>query len=103
MDYSDQVVIITGTTSGIGNQLALDFADRKAKIVMAARRADRLEEVAKLCRDRGAEVEIVVGDISQRAFCETVVNQAKQRFGKIDILVNNAGIPKHKQFFDMTA
>jgi len=102
MDYRERVAIVTGASSGIGRQIALDFAGRGASLVLAARRADLLHEVADLCRLRGVEVEEMRGDLGERAFAESVVGRATLRFGRVDFLVNNAGIPKHKQFFDVT-
>ncbi len=102
MDYRGKVALITGASSGIGKQIALDFARRGAQVVLAARRAGLLEEVAAQCRAMGVEVEPCVGDLAERAFAEAVVARAVERFGRLDILVNNAGIPKHKQFFDVT-
>ena len=102
MNYADAVAIVTGASSGIGRQLALDFADRSTRLVLAARRGDRLEQVAEECRQRGVAVEVCVGDLAERTFAESLVKHALERFGRIDILVNNAGLPKHKPFFQVT-
>ena len=67
-----------------------------------ARRAERLKQVAEACRERGAEVEPLVGDLADRSFAESLVGRTLARFGRLDVLVNNAGIPKHKQFYDVT-
>jgi short-subunit dehydrogenase len=83
--------------------VALDFAGRGASIVIAARRADRLAEVAAACAARGGAVESVPGDVAAAGFVETLARRALERFGRIDVVVNNAGISKHKQFFDVTA
>jgi hypothetical protein len=102
MTYRGRVAVITGASSGIGRQLALDFAARGASLVVAARRAALLEEVAGQCRAKGVDVEVMAGDLAERAFAESVVAGAVRRFGRVDFLVNNAGIPKHKQFYDVT-
>lgn len=102
MEYRERVAVITGASSGIGKQIALDFARRGAHVVIAARRAALLEQVAAECRGAGGDVEAMAGDLAQRRFAESVVARAVERFGRLDILVNNAGIPKHKQFFDVT-
>jgi len=102
MQYQGKVVVVTGASSGIGKQLALDFARRGAHLVIAARRGDLLDEVGGQCQTLGAAVEALAGDLAQRAFAESVVARAVERFGRLDILVNNAGIPKHKQVFDVT-
>lgn len=102
MDFSERTVVVTGASSGIGRQLALDFAERGARLALVARRADRLEQVAAACRGRGAETLVIVGDLAEPALPEALVARTLERFGRLDVLVNNAGIPKHKQFFDVT-
>jgi len=102
VEYRGRVAVITGASSGIGKQVALDFARRSAHVVIAARRATLLEQVAAGCRSVGAEVEALAGDLAERSFAEQVIARAVERFGRLDILINNAGIPKHKQFFDVT-
>jgi short-subunit dehydrogenase len=103
MDYRGKAAIVTGASSGIGKQVALDFAERCANLVIAARRASLLEQVAEQCRSKGAAVEAMVGDLADRVLAESVVRRCSERFGRVDILVNNAGIPKRKQLFDVTA
>lgn len=102
MEYRGKVAVITGASSGIGKQIALDFARRGAAVLIVARRAALLEQVAAACRAAGAEAEALTGDLAERAFAEATVTRAVERFGRLDILINNAGIPKHKQFFDVT-
>jgi len=102
MDYRERVVIVTGASSGIGRQVALDFAARGARLVIAARRADRLAETARECTARGGAVEAVVGDVAERTFVETLVPRALDRFGRVDVVVNNAGVSKHKQIYQVT-
>lgn len=102
MDYAGRVVVVTGASSGIGRQVALDFAGRGAKLVLVARRAERLKEVGEACRASGAEVETLVGDLADPELPGEVVARSVERFGRIDVLVNNAGVPKHKHFYDVT-
>ena len=103
MDHRDRTVIVTGASSGIGRQVALDFAARGACVVLAARRVDRLADVARDCERAGGRVEPVAGDVAANGFVEALVARAIARFGRLDVVVNNAGVPKHKQFFDVTA
>ena len=103
MDYRDRVVLVTGASSGIGRQIALDFATRGARLVISARRAELLAAVAAECGARGAAVEAMVGDLAERPFVESMVSRALERFGRVDIVVNNAGISKHKQIYGVTA
>jgi len=102
MDYAERVAIVTGASSGIGRQTALDFAKRGCRIVISARRGELLRETAAACEAAGAQVEAMTGDLAERAFAESMVERALARFGRVDVLVNNAGIPKHKQFYDVT-
>jgi short-subunit dehydrogenase len=77
----------TGASSGIGRAAALEFARRGANLVLAARRGELLEEVARECRERGVDCRVVVTDVTQRADCEHLIETA----GTVDVLVNNAG------------
>jgi short-subunit dehydrogenase len=102
MDYRERVVIVTGASSGIGRQVALDFAARGASLVLSARRGDRLAQVAHDCTTRGAAVEAMTGDVGERRFVESMAARALRRFERIDVVVNNAGISKHKQIYHVT-
>ncbi|HEX9407506.1 MAG TPA: SDR family NAD(P)-dependent oxidoreductase [Thermoanaerobaculia bacterium] len=85
--FSGKTVVITGASSGIGRATALEFARRGANLVIAARRAELLEEVARLCRESGVECTTIVADVSSRNDCQRLMDAA----GRIDVLVNNAG------------
>lgn len=85
--FQAKTVVITGASSGIGRASALAFARRGAKLVIAARRAALLEEVARDCRALGVECRTVVADVSRREECLRLIDTA----GRVDILVNNAG------------
>lgn len=86
-DFADEVVVITGASSGIGAALAGELGRRGARLVLVARRRDRLLEVAQ--RIGGAEV--VVADVTRRDKVTAVRDAALTRFGRIDAWVNNAG------------
>ena len=88
----DRVVIITGASSGLGVAHAQACADAGARVVITARRADRLEATLKLVRDAGREGLAVTADISKEEDCRRIVQTAAERFGRVDVLVNNAGI-----------
>ncbi len=88
---SGQVVIITGASSGIGEATARRLARGGAKVVIAARRPDRLEALARALDPSGANVLAVAGDITSDADRRQLVAAALQKFGRIDGLVNNAG------------
>lgn len=97
----NKVVIITGASSGIGKACALEFAKKEAKIVIAARNTEKLDDVAELVRAIGAEVLAVKCDVSIKEDCKFLVDQTITKFGKINILINNAGISMRAIFNDM--
>jgi short-subunit dehydrogenase len=86
----DKVVIITGASSGIGEALARRFAKAGAKLVLAARRIDRLYNLQKELA--GSEILVVETDVAVEDDCRRMVEKAVEYFGKIDVLINNAGI-----------
>ena len=88
-DFSGKTVIITGAGTGIGAATAARFARDGANVVLAGRRADKLEAAADGLA--GARVLIQATDVSDRAACEALVAAAVARFGGVDVLVNNAG------------
>ncbi len=102
MDYRNRVAIVTGASSGIGRQVALDLAARGASLVLVARRRERLEQVAEEARRAGGAAEVVVGDVAERGVVEALPARAAERFGRLDVVVNNAGISKHKQIYRVT-
>jgi short-subunit dehydrogenase len=89
--FQNQVVIVTGASAGIGKSLALQLADQGAWIVLAARRKDRLEQIAAECRTRGGKALAIPTDIAKETQCKTLVEQTIQEFGRLDMLINNAG------------
>lgn len=86
----DQVIVITGASSGIGLATALEAARQGARLVLASRDEDDLEAAAERVRTTGAEVESVVIDVADRAGVEYLADQAEARFGRFDTWVNNA-------------
>jgi NADP-dependent 3-hydroxy acid dehydrogenase YdfG len=87
-----KVVAITGASSGIGEATALLVAERGAKVVLGARRTDRLQALAIRITEAGGEVAYARTDVKQRKDLSNLVSLACERFGKLDVLVNNAGI-----------
>jgi len=89
VNLNDQVVVVTGASSGIGAALARLFSEKGAKVTLTARRMNRLEETAAGCP---GETLLVPADLVDGAHRETLVDQTLKRWGRIDILVNNAGL-----------
>jgi NADP-dependent 3-hydroxy acid dehydrogenase YdfG len=87
-----KVVAITGASSGIGEATALRLAGRGAKVVLGARRADRLLSLAERIEKAGGEAAYRLTDVKRRDDLTSLVGLACERFGKLDVLVSNAGI-----------
>jgi len=95
---SRKVALITGPTAGIGHEFAVQLAHRGYDLVLVARNAERLEEVAREVSKRGAAAEIIVADLSKRVDLKKV----ERRLAKspVDLLVNNAGFGHKHPFLD---
>lgn len=96
--FKDNVVVITGASSGIGAELALQLADQGALLALGARDQARLESVATDCRTRGARVISVPTDVTDPKQCENLIAQAVKEFGRVDTLVCNAGVGMWTRF-----
>jgi short-subunit dehydrogenase len=88
----ERVVVITGASSGIGRAAALAFARRGARLALAARRADVLEEVARECEALGGQAIAVAADVTDPEAMERLAQAAVAAFGRIDVWINNAGV-----------
>ena len=87
------VVVITGASSGVGRATAHAFSTRGASVVLAARRAEMLEEAARECEALGTASALVVPtDVTREDQVEELGRRALERFGRIDVWFNNAGI-----------
>ena len=92
MPFNDQVVWITGASSGIGEELARQLAVPGARLLLTARDEVRLEGVAIKCRERGAEAVVLSADLSQANACVRVTEAAIAVFGRVDVVIHSAGI-----------
>lgn len=88
----NKVIAITGASSGIGEATALLLAKQGAKVVLGARRTDRLETLVKRIIAEGGEAVYTVTDVKRREDLVKLVNVAREHFGRLDVIVNNAGI-----------
>lgn len=91
---SGKAVAITGASSGIGEATARLLAERGAAVVLGARRADRLDELAEEIRESGGRAVAVATDVTRPGDLRRLVDSAVTQFGRLDVLVGNAGISK---------
>ena len=102
MGNTKSVAIITGASQGIGRATAIRLARDFSAIVLAARNADALKEVASVVKTAGAEPLVCDLDLSKTESAETVINSTLNRFGRIDALLNIAGAVPQIDLFEMT-
>ncbi|RUL72881.1 SDR family NAD(P)-dependent oxidoreductase [Dyella choica] len=88
----DRIALVTGASSGIGEATALALAEQGAKVAIAARRRERLEQLAAKLSELGAEPLLLVADLASEAQAQRIVAQTQEHYGRLDILVNNAGV-----------
>src|SRR5262245_18562835 len=91
-DLNDRAVLATGSSRGLGLQLAREFASRGARLALCARYPAELERARRDLEQSGAEVFAQVCDITDPKQVEALVKAVCARFGQIDVLVNNAGV-----------
>ena len=99
--FKGNVVIITGASTGIGEELAYLLAAQGAQLVLTARRVDELNRVADKARTFGAKVVTISADVAVAADCKKIVDAAIGSFGRIDTLINNAGMTMWARFADI--
>jgi short-subunit dehydrogenase len=87
-----RVVVVTGASSGIGREAALQFARKGCQLVLAARREHELQHVAACCRELGASALVVPTDVSIERDVQDLTSAALAQHGRIDVWVNNAGV-----------
>jgi short-subunit dehydrogenase len=97
-NLKDKVVLITGASSGFGEDAALLFAKEGCKVVLAARRMERLQALAEKIQNAGGEAVALPVDITNPAEVEDMLKSALDIYGQIDILFNNAGIGRADWF-----
>lgn len=92
MRWDDQVVFLTGASSGIGEALAFELAKRGATLGLVARRADMLEDLARRCEDAGGTARSFPCDVTDAASLRDAADKLRDEFDRIDVLIANAGI-----------
>jgi short-subunit dehydrogenase len=98
--FRELVAVVTGASSGIGERIARDLAARGTRVALVARRADRLEGIARHIERDGGHAFPVRCDVGDRAAIEAAVRQVVDRHGSVDLLVNAAGYGRHVLFKD---
>ncbi len=98
--FKDKVIIVTGASSGIGLATAKLFASYDAKVVMAARSIDKLEQLRNEMTEP-ANVLCIKTDVTVEEDCKNLIEETIKTFGRIDILINNAGISMRAMFIDL--
>jgi NADP-dependent 3-hydroxy acid dehydrogenase YdfG len=99
----EKTAIITGASSGIGHACARALAGEGARIVLTARRQERLETLKKEVESLGGQAVIVTGDACEESTAIKAVKAATESFGRLDILINNTGMGIYKKLEDTTA
>lgn len=95
--FSNKVIVITGASSGIGRELAIQMAANGTQLILAARRIEELSQTINYCIQKGAKCEGMFLDVSDENSIQTFSQSLKQELGHIDILINNAGISQRSQ------
>ena len=102
MDFKDKVVLITGASSGIGEQAAIEFAKRGAHLILVARRQEKLQQVQNRINSTAASVLVCPCDISKKDQVTEMSKTVLKQFDSVDILVNNAGFAIYGPVADLT-
>ena len=97
-----KIALVTGASSGIGETVALALADSGASVVLAARRMERLESLAKKIEDKGGEVLAVRMDVSDRTSVKVAFDTVAEHLGVPDIIINSAGISELGNFLTLS-
>lgn len=100
--FTDQVVLVTGASSGVGAALARAFAAEGADVALVARSTGDLEPVADACRQAGRRALVVPADVTVPAECAAAVARTVDRFGRLDTVVASAGLGMWGRFDELT-
>ena len=102
MDFKDKVVLITGASSGIGRETAIQFAKKGSNLILVARRKQKLEQLDNDLKKYKISTLICECDVSDKLQVEKMSKLVLEKFCSVDILVNNAGFAIYGSIFDLT-
>jgi NAD(P)-dependent dehydrogenase (short-subunit alcohol dehydrogenase family) len=97
-----RVAVVTGASSGIGEACAVAFVEKGARVVLAARRAERLSALVERLEGLGGEALAVTTDVTSESDVDNLFARAVERFGTVDVLINNAGIADSTAVYEMS-
>lgn len=97
----DKVAVVTGASSGVGEAVAIGFAEAGADVIVAARRLDALEALASRIRDLGRRCLAIRTDVAQESDVTALAEATLAEFGRVDVLFNGAGIAHYSNIVDM--
>lgn len=101
MSEKNKIALITGASSGIGRDLAIEFAKKNYDLIVVARSIDKLEELKKkIAKEYNVNVQTYMADVSDENACKILHKFVKEKYKNIDVLVNNAGFGLCGQFVD---
>ena len=102
MDFKNKIVLITGASSGIGRQTAIEFAKLGSSIILVARRKDKLEQVENELKQFNVKTLVCVCDVSKKYQVEEMSKIVLKKFHSVDILINNAGFAIYGSVRDLS-
>lgn len=101
-DLNDNVIVVTGASSGLGRQMAKAYATQGASLVLMARRIEKLDELKKELEAKGTKCLTIKCDVTDSTNVDEAARITKETFGKVDVLVNCAGSAKNAGVLNMT-
>ena len=102
MDFKDKVVLITGASSGIGKETAIQFAKNGSSVILVARRKEKLEQLANYLKKFDIHTLVCECDVSDKLQVEKMSKFVLEKYDSIDILINNAGFAVYGSVLDLT-